>query len=140
MGKVVSMGRRNTSANLRLGGVWHEHWTYLDDNARAARRVLAAIKAGESVLCVIGALGQRRGNVHRLLEASGGIAPVPRVRSQKVSKFGEREEISRAFRAIARGLLSRSVSTVSQEVARHGGRGRYRAALMPIWRLGSRPR
>jgi hypothetical protein len=41
-------------------------------------------KAGESVLGIINALRQRRGNIHRMLEASGGIAPVPRTRSQRV--------------------------------------------------------
>jgi hypothetical protein len=29
-------------------------------------------KAGESVLGIIGALGQRAANIHRVLEASGG--------------------------------------------------------------------
>jgi hypothetical protein len=90
-------------------------------------------KAGEAVLGIIGALRQRRANIHRVLEASGGIAPVPRTRSQRVLRFGEREEISRglaagdSFRVIAT-RLNRAVSTVSQEVARHGGRRRYRAA------------
>ena len=49
-------------------------------------------KAGESVLGIIGALRQRPGNINRVLEASGGIAPVPRTRSQRVLRFGEREE------------------------------------------------
>jgi DNA-binding CsgD family transcriptional regulator len=90
-------------------------------------------KAGESVLGIISALRQRPGNINRVLEASGGIAPVPRTRSQKVLRFCEREEISRglaagdSFRVIAR-RLNRAVSTVSQEVGRHGGRRRYRAA------------
>jgi len=90
-------------------------------------------KAGESVLGIINALGQRPANIYRVLEASGGIAPVPRTRSQRVLRFGEREDISRglaagySFRMIAR-RLNRAVSTISQEVARHGGRMRYRAA------------
>jgi IS30 family transposase len=104
-------------------------------------------KAGESVLGIIGALRQRRANIHRVLEASGGIAPVPRTRSQKVLRFGEREEISRglaagdSFRLIAR-RLNRAVSTVSQEVARHGGRRRYRAANADseAWESARRPK
>src|SRR6202142_2204107 len=92
-------------------------------------------KAGESVLGIIGALGlgQRFANINRVLEASGGIAPVPRTRSPRVLSPGEGEEISGglaagdSLRRIAR-QLNRAVSTVSQEVARHGGRGRYRAA------------
>jgi IS30 family transposase len=104
-------------------------------------------KAGESVLGIIGALRQRRANIYRVLEASGGIAPVPRTRSQRVLRFGEREEISRglaagdSLRVIAR-RLNRAVSTVSQEVARHGGRGRYRAAHADAqaWRSARRPK
>ncbi len=104
-------------------------------------------KAGESVLGIIGALGQRRGNIHRVLEASGGIAPAPRTRSLRVLKFGEREEISRglaagdSFRVIAR-RINRAVSTVSQEVARHGGRWRYRAAQADAqaWVSARRPK
>lgn len=104
-------------------------------------------KAGESVLGIIGALGQRRGNVHRVLEGSGGIAPVQRTRAQRVLRFGEREEISRglaagdSFRLIAR-RLNRAASTVSQEVARHGGRRRYRAAQADTkaWESARRPK
>jgi hypothetical protein len=40
---VVSIGRRNTPANLRLGGVRHDDWTSFDDHACAAGRVLAAV-------------------------------------------------------------------------------------------------
>jgi IS30 family transposase len=73
-------------------------------------------KIGESVLGIIGALGQRRGNIHRVLEASEGIAPVPRTRSPRVLRFGEREEISRglaagdSLRAITK-RLDRAAST-----------------------------
>src|SRR5580704_613815 len=90
-------------------------------------------KAGETILGIGRALGQRQATIHRVLQATGGIAPAHRSRSSKVLSFGEREEISRGvaagytFRAIARGL-HRAVSTVSQEVARHGGRPHYRAA------------
>src|SRR5258708_11305305 len=79
------------------------------------------------------ALGQRTTNLYRVLQGAGGIAPAERSRSSRVLSFGEREEISRgiaageAFRAIARNL-SRAVSTISQEVARHWGRGHHRAA------------
>ncbi len=104
-------------------------------------------KAGESVLGIIGALGQRRANVHRVLEASGGIAPVPRTRSQRVLRFGEREDISRglavgdSFRNIAR-QLNRAASTISQEVAWNGGRRGYRAAHADwkAWESARRPK
>jgi IS30 family transposase len=69
------------------------------------------------------------------------------MRSQRVLRFGEREEISRglaaghSFRAIAR-RLRRAVSTVSQEVGRHGGRSQYRAAQADAqaWDLARRPK
>src|ERR1700730_12194201 len=84
-------------------------------------------KAGESIQGIGRALGQGRNNLSRLLKPQGGIAPPLRSRSPRVLSFGEREEISRGiaagetFRAIAR-RLDRAVSTVSQEVARHGAR------------------
>lgn len=90
-------------------------------------------RAGEPVHRIAKALGQRSSsNIYRALEATGGIAPAHRSRSSRVLSFAEREEISRgvaaeeSFRAIAR-KLERAVSTVSQEVARHGGRRHYRA-------------
>ena len=79
-------------------------------------------KAGETILGIGRALSQRPTTIHRLLQASGGIAPTQRSRSPRVLSFSEREEISRGlaaaypFRAIARSL-NRAVSTVSQEVA-----------------------
>jgi len=104
-------------------------------------------KAGESVLNVAAVLGQRSSNLYRVLQASGGIEPAPRTRSTRVLSFCEREEISRGLaagstlRTIARGL-HRAVSTVSQEVARHGGRGDYRAAQADraAWDAARRPK
>jgi IS30 family transposase len=103
--------------------------------------------AGETILGIGRALGQRPTNLYRVLEATGGIAPPQRSRSPRVLSFGEREEISRGiaagetFRAIAR-KLSRAVSTVSQEVARHGGRRRYRATEADgvAWESARRPK
>jgi IS30 family transposase len=104
-------------------------------------------KAGESVLGIIGALRQRPGNINRVLEASGGIAPMPRRRSERVLRFGEREEISRGLAAgdslhVIAKRLNRAVSTVSQEVARHGGRRGYRAAHADseAWESARRPK
>src|SRR5688500_17097879 len=90
-------------------------------------------KAGESVLGIGRALGCGASAIHHVLQSTGGIAPAEQRRSSRVLSLVEREEISRGiaagytFRAIARGL-NRAASTVSQEVARHGGRQRYRAA------------
>ncbi len=104
-------------------------------------------RVGETVLGIGRALGQRTTNLYRVLQGAGGIAPAERSRSSRVLSFGEREEISRgiaageAFRAIARNL-SRAVSTISQEVARHGGRGHYRAAQADwaAWESARRPK
>ncbi len=104
-------------------------------------------KAGESVLGIINALGQQRANIYRVLEATGGIPPVVRTRSQRVLQFSEREEISRglaagdSFRKIAK-RLDRAASTVSQEVDRHGGRRCYRAARADeeAWHSARRPK
>jgi len=104
-------------------------------------------KAGETILGIGRALGQRQTTIHRVLQATGGIAPARRSRSSRVLSFGEREEISRGvasghtFRAIAKSL-NRAVSTVSQEVVRHGGRPCYRAAQADwaAWESACRPK
>jgi IS30 family transposase len=104
-------------------------------------------KAGESVLGIGRALGRCGSAVRRVLESTGGIAPSIRRRSSRVLSFVEREEISRgiaagqSIRAIAKGL-NRAPSTVSQEIHRHGGRGRYRAAEADLaaWDSARRPK
>jgi IS30 family transposase len=141
------MGQRNISANLSLGGVRHETRTSGDYHRHATRGALARYKVGETILKIGRALGQRPSDIHRVLQASGGIAPAQRHRASKVLSFRECEEISRGiaagstFRAIARSL-KRAVSTVSQEVARHGGRGCYRAAQADwaAWESARRPK
>ena len=104
-------------------------------------------KAGETILGIVHALGQPSSNIHRVLQATGGIAPVRRRRSPRVLSLGEREEISRgiaagrSFRSIA-STLNRAISTVSQEVGRHGGRSNYRAAEADraAWASARRPK
>jgi IS30 family transposase len=72
---------------------------------------------------------------------------VPRRRSARTLQSAEREEISRglaageSLRQIAR-QLGRPPSTISREVARHGGRKRYRAALADrrAWARSCRPK
>jgi transposase, IS30 family len=104
-------------------------------------------KAGESILGIVRALGGSASTVHRVLQCTGGIAPAERHRSSRVLSLVEREEISRGIaagytiRAIARGL-NRAVSTVSQEVSRHGGRKLYRAAEADLaaWESARRPK
>jgi IS30 family transposase len=90
-------------------------------------------KAGQSLHEIGRALGKQHTVVHFLLAQHGGIAPAARRRSPITLTLAEREDISRgiasgsSIREIAKGL-ERAVSTVSREVARHGGRPQYRAS------------
>src|SRR5580704_3770247 len=104
-------------------------------------------KAGESLHAIGRALGKDHVVVHLLLKRHGGIAPAPRRRSPRALTLAEREDISRgiatgcSMRAIAQGL-SRACSTVTREVARHGGRAQYRAnqADQQAWESALRPK
>lgn len=88
-------------------------------------------KAGYSIRELCQVLKRDSSAVHAQLAKRGGIAPAGRIRAV-VLKMPEREEISRGLssgesvRSIAK-RLGRAPSTVSREVARHGGRARYRA-------------
>jgi hypothetical protein len=83
-------------------------------------------KAGESLHEIGRAFDKDHGSIQFLLSQHGGIAPAVRRRSQRTLTLAEREDISRgiasgsSIREIARGL-QRPASTVSREVARHGG-------------------
>jgi len=104
-------------------------------------------KAGESLHEIGRALGKDHGSIQFLLSQHGGIAPAVRRRSQRTLTLAEREDISRgiasgsSIREIARGL-QRAASTVSREVARHGGRSVYRAseADHQAWKSALRPK
>src|SRR5689334_20811225 len=93
------------------------------------------------------AFGRPHPTIRKLLLPSGGIAPIARRRSRLALTLAEREDISRgiasdsSIREIAR-LLKRSPSTVSREVARHGGRPAYRAhdADRRAWVSALRPK
>jgi IS30 family transposase len=104
-------------------------------------------KAGESLHEIGRAFGKDHGSIVFLLAQRGGIAPATRHRSQRTLTLAEREDISRgiasgsSIREIARGL-QRPASTVSREVARHGGRLQYRAseADQQTWKSALRPK
>src|SRR6476620_10538182 len=89
-------------------------------------------KAGQSLHEIGRACGKAHGVIQFMLAQHGGIALATRHRSLRTLTVAEREEISRgiasggSIREIAKGL-KRAVSTVSREVARHGGRPQYRA-------------
>ena len=88
-------------------------------------------KAGQSLHEIGRAFGKNHVSIHFMLSQHGGIAPTARRRSLVTLTLAEREDISRgiasgsSIRDIARGL-ERAASTVSREVARHGGRPQYR--------------
>ena len=102
---------------------------------------------GESLTDIGRALSKQPASVFHVVVANGGIVPAPRRRSSLSLALGEREEISRAvasgcsIRAIARSI-GRAPSTVSRELARHGGREAYRAAEADAkaWERARRPK
>jgi len=90
-------------------------------------------KRGESISEIGRALDRAPGTIHSTIRQHGGVVPLERRRSRLALTVSEREEISRgvavgesARRVAAR--LGRSPSTITREIARHGGRRRYRAA------------
>src|SRR5579862_5898693 len=104
-------------------------------------------KAGESLHAIGRALGRNNVVIYLLLKRHGGIAPPLRRRSPSSLTLAEREDISRgiacgsSIRGIAQGL-HRCASTISREVARHGGRAQYRAneADQQAWESALRPK
>jgi IS30 family transposase len=87
---------------------------------------------GQSITQISQALGRAHTSVIWALAVHGGIVPRKPTRSDRQLTLCEREQISRglsvgcSYARIAREL-NRSTSTVSREVARNGGRKRYRA-------------
>jgi IS30 family transposase len=104
-------------------------WLSAADEDEIWRRM----QSGHSMKPAARALGLPTSTVRSYLVRCGGIRPPARCRSAGRLSLVEREEISRglaaglSLRAIAEGL-GRAVSTVSREVAGHGGRRGYRAA------------
>jgi IS30 family transposase len=103
-------------------------------------------KRGESMSEIGRALGRDRSAVGYRIRLYGGVVPPKRRRSRLALRVDEREEISRGLArgASARQIaarLGRSASTVTREIARHGGRRCYRAgeADRQAWKNGARP-
>jgi len=104
-------------------------------------------KAGQSLNAIGQLLGKDKQVIYFLLARHGGIAPPVRRRSRRALTLAEREDIFRgvvsgcAMRVIAQGL-HRAPSTVSREIARHGGRAQYRAseADQQAWQSALRPK
>jgi IS30 family transposase len=119
---------------------------------RAVReRVRAQIwnrrEEGLSTEAIAAALGAGIFSVRSIIHRCGGIRPAERCRAVRALSAVEREEISRglmagcSMREIARHL-KRAPSSVSREIARHGGMFGYRAlnADERAWRLARRPK
>src|ERR1700682_1120131 len=104
-------------------------------------------KAGQSLHEIGRAFGKEHSSIRCLVARYGGIVPAVRRRSRRVLTAVEREDISRGLasgaspRKIAQ-LLDRAASTVSREVARHGGCPEYRAneADQRAWDSALRPK
>jgi IS30 family transposase len=104
-------------------------------------------KAGQSLHEIGRAFGKSHSSIRCLVSHHGGFVPAVRRRSLLALTLREREEISRgmasgsSIREIAK-ILDRTVSTVSREVARHGGRSVYRAneADGEAWESALRPK
>ncbi|WP_081081548.1 IS30 family transposase [Burkholderia stagnalis] len=104
-------------------------------------------KDGESLSDIGRSLGKHAASIHAIVRPHGGIMPTARKRSARVLTLAEREEISRgihagvSIRQIA-ASLGRSPSTISREVARHGGLSGYRATSADVraWELAKRPK
>jgi IS30 family transposase len=103
--------------------------------------------AGQSLSEIGRALSTSASTVHHVVSGNGGIGPRPRTRSKRVLGLTDREEISRGIAAGATlreigARIGRPASTVSREIARHGGRGRYRAteADAAAWDRARRPK
>ncbi|RKH29757.1 IS30 family transposase [Corallococcus sp. CA041A] len=104
-------------------------------------------KEGQSLSDIGRALGKAPASVFGYLAARGGIAPAARKRRPDALTEADREEISRglsaghSLRAIAE-RLGKAPSTLTREVARNGGRERYRAANAEAraWQKARRPK
>ena len=109
--------------------------------------VWARWRRGESLRLIARRLGKRGPSVRAFVFQTGGVQRHPPHRALRCLSMAEREEISRGVaagvscRQIA-ARLGRAPSTVSRELARNGGRHRYRAqaADTAAFRRAQRPK
>jgi IS30 family transposase len=106
-----------------------------------------ALRSGMSMSRAARSIGRSPGSAWLVVSRTGGVRPPVRRRAADRLTLVEREEISRGLAAgeslrVIAGRLGRPASTVSREVARNGGRGRYRAqrADRAAWVRASRPK
>jgi DNA-binding CsgD family transcriptional regulator len=109
--------------------------------------VWARWRQGESLRLIARRLGKRGPSVRAFVLQTGGVQRHPPRRAKRCLSMAEREEVSRGVaagepcRQIA-ARLGRAPSTVSRELARNGGRHRYRAqaADAAAFRRAQRPK
>jgi DNA-binding CsgD family transcriptional regulator len=109
--------------------------------------VWARWRRGQSLRLIARQLGKRVPSVRAFVLQTGGVQHHPPRRAQRSLSMAEREEISRGVaagepcRQIA-ARLGRAPSTVSRELDRNGGRGRYRAQVADAaaFRRAQRPK
>jgi IS30 family transposase len=101
-------------------------------SAQEQDEVWARWRQGQSLRLIARQLGKRVPSVRAFVLQTGGVQHHPPHRAPRSLSMAEREEISRGVaagepcRQIA-ARLGRAPSTVSRELARNGGRHRYRA-------------
>jgi IS30 family transposase len=102
---------------------------------------------GDSLHAIARLFDRNHSSIQGIFSATGGVRPVRRTRSSIALSLSEREEISRgiasdeSMRSIAT-RLGRSPSTISREIQRNGGDGKYRAARADkkAWERACRPK
>ena len=120
-------------------------WSRLSPTQRAD--IWTRWKAGQTLHEIGRVYGKPHPTIRGILLPRGGIPPIARRRSRLALTLAEREDISRgiasgsSIREIA-SRLNRAASTVSREIARHGGRPDYRAhdADRQAWVSALRPK
>ena len=96
------------------------------------REVWSHWKSGQTLHEIGRVFDKPHSCIRAVLLPRGGIPPVARRRSRLALTLAEREDISRgiasgsSIREVA-SRFERAASTVSREIARHGGRAAYRA-------------
>src|SRR6478736_714483 len=111
------------------------------------RDVWSRWKAGQTLHEIGRDYDKPHTSIRAVLLPRGGIRPTIRRRSRLALTLAEREDISRgiasgsSIREVA-SRLERAASTVSREIARHGGRPAYRAhdADRQAWASALRPK
>ena len=155
--KALHIPAKTASSTGRCNTIWYKSFLYKVVFMTQRRRVKLSAnqrtdmwsrwKAGQSLHEIGRVFGKDHVSIQFMLAQHGGIAPASRRRSPLTLTLGERENISRgiacgsSIREIAKAL-QRAVSTVSREVARHGGRPLYRAseADHQAWESALRPK